>query len=203
MLLNLLEQLLDGCVQFGRQRQEKCRPSFTDSVEPVYQLCQQLHEQYLANFREYRAKLTQTGAFTGNVEELCGRLTKDNRFSAEQQAKVIPFMEMSRRQLTSYVRDDPMIGFITDIRSYLSRAFTEVCGTQDTGGTLRVMSPVFRNSLAGRLRKIAAEATLTEDGKQASSAKVLDGIVSEFQCGFEAVTKRYLTLRTEMTEKAG
>jgi len=199
MLLDLLEQLVDGCVQFGRQRQEQNRLSFTDSVEPVYQLYQKVHEQYLANFREYRAKLNETGALAAKVEELCGRLSKENRFSADQQAKVILFMEASRQQLTSYAGDDPLIGFITDIRSYLSRAFTEVCGTKYTGGTLRVMSPVFRNSLAGRLRKIVAEATLTEDRKQAVAAQVLDGIVTELQCGFAAVTKRYLTLRTEMT----
>ena len=199
MLLDLFEQLVDGCLQFGRQRQEQPRPSFTDLVEPVYQLYQKVHEQYLANFREYRAKLNETGVFAAKVEELCGRLSQDNRFSADLQAKVIPFMEISRRQLTSYTRDDPLIGFITDIRSYLSRAFTEVCGTQYTGGTLRVMSPVFRNSLAGRLRKIVAEASLTEDRKQAAAAQVLDGIVTELQRGFEVVTKRYLTLRTEMT----
>lgn len=199
MLLDLLEQLVDACLQFGRQRQEKQRLPFGDFVEPVYQLYQKVHEQYLENLKEYRAKVNGPGAFAANIEELGGRLTQDNRFSADQQAKVIPFMELSRQQLTSYARDDALIGFITDIRSYLSRAFTEVCGTQYTGGTLRVMSPVFRNSLPGRLKKMVAETTLTEDRKKAAAVQLFDEIITELERGFAAVTQRYLILRTEMT----
>lgn len=198
MLLDLLEQLVAACLQFGRQRQAKQRVAFGDLVEPVYQLYQQVHEQYLANLQAYRTQCNEPGSFAANVEAVCGRLIQDNRFSADQQAKVVPFMELSRQQLTTYARDDKLIGFITEIRSYLSRAFTEVCGTQYTGGTLRVMSPVFRNSLAGQLRKIVEEGTLSEDQKRAAAAKVLDGIVAEFQRGFAAVTESYLGLRREM-----
>jgi len=198
MLLDLVEQLVERCLQFGRQRQEKLRPSFADSVEPVYQLCQQVHAQYLANFKEYRAKLNETDDFAGNVEELCARLAQDNRFSAGQEANVIAFMEISRQQLTSYVREDLLIGFITDIRSYLSRAFTEVFGTHYTGGTLRVMSPVFRNTLVGQLRKLVAETALSNDRKQAAAVKLLDGIAAELQSGFAVITKRYQLLRSAM-----
>jgi hypothetical protein len=148
--------------------------------------------------REYRAKLGEKDVFVPNVKELCGRLDKDNRFSVAQQAKVISFMGASRRQVTSYTDDDPLIGFITDICSYLSRALTEVCGTQYTGWTLRVMSPVFRNSLAGRLGRILAETSLTGDQKQAAATQVLDGIVAELESGFAVVTKRELSLRAAM-----
>lgn len=168
-------------------------------MEPVYQLSQKVHQQYLESFTEYRTKLKEPGAFSANLEELCARLDADSRFTADQEAKVILFMEISRQQLTSYVREDQLIGFVTDIRSYLSRAFTETCGAHYAGGTLRVASPVFRNSLAGRLRKIGAEASLTEDRKRVTAAQALDGIVTELQRGFGTVTKRYLTLRTEMT----
>ena len=198
MLLDLLEQLVDGCVEFDRQRQDRHRLSFADSVEPVYQLCQHAHEGYLANLREYRAKLGEKDLFVPNVKELCGRLDKDNRFSVAQQAKVISFMRASRRQVTSYTDDDRLIGFITDICSYLSRALTEVCGTQYTGWTLRVMSPVFRNSLAERLGRILAEASLTGDQKQAAATQVLDGIVAELESGFAVVTKREQSLRAAM-----
>lgn len=198
MLLDLVEQLVDACLRFGRQRQEKQRLAFSEFVEPVYQLYQKVHEQYLANLQEYRAKVNDPGAFAANQQDLGGRLSLDNHFSADQQAKVIPFMELTRQQLTSYARDDALIGFITDIRSYLSRAFTEVCGTQYTGGTLRVMSPVFRNSLAGQLRKIEAEATLTDDRKKAAAVQVLDQVVTELERGSAAVTQRYLSLRTDL-----
>ena len=113
---------------------------------------------------------------------------------------MVSFMELSRQQLTSYARDDRLIGFITEIRAYLSRAFTEICGTQYTGGTLRVMSPVFRNSLAGQLRKIVGEGTLTDEQKRSAAAKLLDGIVVEFERGFAAVTERYTNLRAEMAK---
>ena len=197
-LLDLIEQLVDGCLQLCQQRQEQQRPSFKDFVEPVYRVFEQVHEKYLANFLEYHAKLDEAGVFAGKVKELCGRLSDDTRFSADQETKVIPFMEISRKQLTSYLRDDPLIGFLTDIRSYLIRAFTEVCGTQYTGGTLRVMSPVFRNSMAARVRKIVAESALTEQGKHVAVAQVLDGIEAELQGGFEAVRKRYLAIQTNM-----
>lgn len=199
MLLDLLEQLVDACLQSGGQRQAQQQPSFNDFVEPVYQLFQQVHEQYLENFRAYRARLSEPGAFGAKVEELCARLSADNRLSADQEAKVILFVEAARRQLTSYVRDDPLIGFITGIASYLSRAFTEVSGTQYTGATLHVTSPVFRNHLVGQIRKIVVEAALTEAGKQAAAAQVLDGIVAELQSGFVVVTESYQTLRAKVT----
>ena len=108
-------------------------------------------------------------------------------------------MEVSRQQIASGLREETLIGFVTGICAYLSRAFTEVRGTQYSGGTLRVTSPVFRNSLTGRLRRLTAEAALTEAGKHAAGAQVLDGIVAELESGFAAVTKRYLALRTKMT----
>jgi len=199
MLMNFLNQLVDACLQFGRQPQDQQRPSFNDFVEPVYQLFQKVHEQYLENFKEYRAMLNAPGTFSAKAEELCARLTTDNRFSADQEAKVVLFMEVSRQQITSYAGEETLIGFLTGISSYLSRAFTEVCGTQYSGGTLHVTSPVFRNTLAGQLRKMTAEAALTEEGKHTAGAQVLDGIVAELQSGFAAVTKSYLALRTKMT----
>ncbi len=198
MLLALVEKLIDGCLRFCAQRQEKRRLSFADSVEPVYQSCQNVHEQYLESFRTYRDSLSEPGAFSANLQALCDRLGTASRFPADQEAKVILFMEVSRQQLTSYLRDDSQVAFITEIRSYVSRALTEVCGAHYAGGTLRVASPVFRNSLAGRLKKIMTEASLTEHQKQAAAAQVLDGIVAELETSFAAVTKRYLALRGEM-----
>jgi len=198
MLLDLVEQLVDACLHFGRQRQERPRPSFGELVEPVYQSYQTVHEQYLTNLGEYRAKLNEPGGFSANVEKLCGRLGTDNLLPFTLGAKVTQFMETSRLQLTSYTHSDPLIGFMIDIRSYLSRAFTELCGTQYTGRALRVVSPVFRNSLDRRLRTIGAEATLTEQRKQVVAVQVLDGIVAELQGAFAVVTRGYLTLRAEM-----
>jgi hypothetical protein len=199
MLMNVLDQLVDACLQFGRQPPEQQPPAFSGLVEPVYQLFQKVHEQYLENFKEYRALLNAPGTFAAKAEALCARLATDHRFSADQEAKVILFMEVSRQQITSYVREETLIGFVTGICSYLSRAFTEVCGTQYSSGTLRVTSPVFRNTLTGRLRKMTAEAALTEEGRHAAGAEVLDGIVAELQSGFAAVSKSYLALRTKTT----
>ncbi len=60
------------------------------------------------------------------------------------------------------------------------------------------MSPVFRNSLADRLGRILAEASLTGDQKQAAATQVLDGIVAELESDFAVVTKRELSLRAAM-----
>ena len=87
--------------------------------------------------------------------------------------------------------DDLLVGFITDVRSYLSRALRR----RHAGRA----SPVFRNSLAGRLGTIIADATVTEGQKQALTAQVVDAIVTELDRGFGAVTNSYLALRTKMT----
>ena len=199
MLMNVLDQLLDACLQFGRQPPEQQPRSAYDLAEPVYQLLQELHEQYLENFKAYRAALSAPGAFSAKAEALCARLSTDHRFSADQEAKVILVMEVLRQQVTSYVREETLIGFVTGICAYLSRAFTEIRGTQYSGGTLRVTSPVFRNSLTGRLRRLTAEAALSEAGKHAAGAQVLDSIGAELESGFAAVTKSYLALGAEMT----
>ena len=199
MLMNVLDQFVEAGLQFVQQPQDQQPPARRDLVEPVYQLFQKMHEQYLENLKEYRATLSAPGAFSAKAEALCARLSTDHRFSADQEAKVILFMGVSRQQITSYVREETLIGFLTGICAYLSRAFTEVRGTQYSGGTLRVTSPVFRNRLTGRLRKMTAEAALTEEGRHAAGAEVLDGIVAELESGFAAVTKSYLALRTKMT----
>ena len=199
MLMNVLDQLVDACLEFGRQPPDQPPPPIRDLVEPVYQSFQKVHEQYLENFKQYRAMLSAPGTFSANAEALCARLSTDHCLSADQEAKVILFMEVSRQQITSYLREETFIGFVTGICSYLSRAFTEVCGTQYSGGTLRVTSPVFRNSLTARLRKMTAEAALTEEGRHAAAAQVLDGIVAELESGFATVTKSYLALRSKMT----
>jgi hypothetical protein len=97
-MMNVLDQLVDACLQFGRQPPDQPPPSFKDFVEPVYQLFQKLHEQYLENFQEYRAMLSAPGSFSAKAEALCARLSADHRFSADQEAKVILFMGVSRQE---------------------------------------------------------------------------------------------------------
>jgi hypothetical protein len=199
MLMNVLDQLVEAGLQFVQQPQDQQPPARSDLVEPVYQLFQKVHEQYLENLKEYRAALSAPGAFSAKAEALCARLSTDHRFSADQEAKVILFMEVSRQHIMSGLREEALIGFVTGICAYLSRAFTEIRGTQYSGGTLRVTSPVFRNSLTGRLRRLTAEAALSEEGKHAAGAQVLDSIGAELESGFTAVTKSYLALGTRMT----
>jgi hypothetical protein len=198
MLLDLVEELVTSSLQLCRQRQEKRPLAWADSVEPVCQLFHKVHEQYVANFSDYRSRLADQGTLAANVEGLSDRLTQDHSFSADQLAKIIAFMDLARQQAVSHARHEPMVLFITAIRSYLSRALTEAWGTQYTARTLRVMSPVFRNSLVGRLKKTVGESTLSEDRKLAVVLQALDGIVSELQSASEEVAARYLKVRAGM-----
>ena len=45
MLMNNLAQLVDACLQFGRQLQDQPPAALKDLVEPVYQLFQKFHER--------------------------------------------------------------------------------------------------------------------------------------------------------------
>lgn len=199
MLIGLVNQLLDACLGCGRQPPDQARPSPLELVESNYQLLQKVHTQYLANFKEYEATLSTPGAFAAKAEALCLRLGADHRFSSDQEAKVVLLMEVSRQQSTSYVHDEMLKSSVAGICSYLGRAFTEVYGTQYSGGTLRVTSPVFRNSLTGRIRKLTVEAALTEEGRHAAAAQVMDGIVAELQRAFAMVTQSYLASPAKMT----
>ncbi len=197
MLPALIDQLVTACLQVCRTRREKRTLALGEYAEVVYQLVQKVHDQYLANFVQYRRRLAERGTLAANFEELSDHLTKDHSFSAEQLAKIIAFMDMGRQQAASYARDEPLILFVTAIRSYLSCALTEAWGTQYTSRTLRVMSPAFRNSLIGRLKKTVGESTLSEDRKVEVVLQALDGIVSELQLASAAVTASRLGVGAE------
>jgi len=65
MLLDVIEKLVDRCIQLAKHSQERNRALFDDFVAPAFEQFEAVHRGYMSQFEKYRDTLRNTKSFRG------------------------------------------------------------------------------------------------------------------------------------------
>jgi len=196
MLIDLLDKLVDRCIQLAKRGEEVSRSLFDEFVEPVYLQFETVHSAYLESFRRYRSVIKNTENLDTDASDLLDQIRTDSLFTADQRERIRVFLAVS---------GSPLVGdFVSSIQGYLDRNLSDLVGSNGSGDTgLSVaFSNVWRQSLLEVIQRIMAKA-LSDEEKRDKCILELDRIVAELQESHATVSAAYTQLRHKLLRMQG
>jgi len=180
MIIDLIDKLIDRCIQLVKHKQEVSRSLLSDFVEPAYAQFEEVHNNYLETFRAYRDKLKNKNE---SLPELIDKIKEDNLFSENQRSKLRVLTQLSA---------DPMVGqFVAGIYDYLTNPYDFI--PQYDGLKWR-KGQRWRTTLLRTLEMIDDK----DPGRAEAAITNLDIIVEQMQDLYGSVTKRYLDVKKQL-----
>ena len=188
MIIDLIDKLIDRCIQLLKHSHEVQKNLFDDFATPVYKDFESVHDEYIKSFRGYRDIIKAEDDFSTVCDSLCEKIEEDILFNAGPRAKLI---ELSK------VMEDPVFGaFIHRIFRYVLNTAEVVLGTHEASKIQLIETQLWRNALIGELKEIKKQ-YLGSDGKKRALSE-LDKIVQEMQFGYSMVTSIYAELKQKL-----
>ncbi len=109
MLIDLLDKLIDRCIQLAQRREKQDRDLYSDLLAPTLDNFEKVHKNYIETFIAYK-NIVISGSTALTLEHpIFNRIIEDSQASSDLRAKVIALRQYSK---------DPVFGrFIHRISS--------------------------------------------------------------------------------------
>jgi hypothetical protein len=182
MIIDLIDKLVDRCIQLVKEKKEISKSLLSDFVEPAYAQFDEVHKNYLETFRAYRDSLKGRNS---SLPVLIDKIKEDNLFSDNQRSKLWSLAELCK---------DPLLGsFVQAIYEYLTNPYDFI---PDRNGVKErhTASQRWRTTLLGTLEMIDPK---KPNSKETAIAN-LDMIVAQMQDLYATVTSKYMEVRQKL-----
>lgn len=190
MIIDLLDKLIDRCIQLIKHSQEAQQKLFDDFATPVYQTFEMVHDEYIKSFRTYRDIIKKEKDFSIVCDSLCEKIEEDILFNASLRAKLIEL---------SSIMDDPVFGdFVREIHYYTMDYEYVIVGTDEERDREIKLVDIqrWRNSLIRGLKFVKVR-DLGEEGTK-YALKELKITVARMQRSYSRVTRSYAELKLKL-----
>jgi hypothetical protein len=194
MLLDLVDKLLDRCIQLAKRKEEEHRALFEDFVEPAYATFEAVHNDYLETFRVYRRMLADGSVRLTKDHPIFDKLREDSLFSQGKRAKL---------EVLQPLQTHPEMGaFITAISCYLALSTSRLSALHRTVAPDTPKSQI-RNPIRTYLRddllsRIARGDVLVQGVPSVVAVEALDGVLESIQSEYSHVASEYETLKKKL-----
>lgn len=186
MIVDIIDKLIDRCIQLVRHKEEVHRRLYDDFVHPVHLDFEAVHQDYLDTFRRYREMVKAPETSLNAEHPVLDALEEDAVFNAKLRVRIGGMISSAT---------DPLLGdFIRSISEYF---FWVGVGTDDL---------IFKDSNFGDGPNVARQQTLeslrnifdSEDKaevKRSQAIKTIDGIVGILQSKYAAEVAAFSNLK--------
>lgn len=186
MIVDIIDKLIDRCIQLVRHKEEVHRRLFDDFVHPIHLDFEAVHQDYLETFRKYREMVKAPEPPLNGNHPVLDALAEDAVFNAR--------LRMRIHGMTSS-DTDPLLGdFISSISEYF---FWVGEGTDDL---------IFEESNFGDGPNVARQKTLeslrnifdSEDKtevKRSKAIETIDEVVGILQRNYAAEVREFSNLK--------
>jgi hypothetical protein len=196
MIIDLIDKLVDRCIQLVRHREEVSRQLFENFIGPIHADFETIHQSYLDSFREYRRMLKTSIASFTESHPVLDAIYEDAKFNSKLRMRI---------HSMALCEDDPLLGkFISSIYKYFHRLdFTThhlFLDELDEEGPAYIEEPpdnVPRNYARDKIGEIF-ESQQTAAEKQLNAIHVIDEIVEELQSRYSAETREFFELKKKL-----
>jgi hypothetical protein len=199
MLLDLLDKLIDRCIQLSRERNEAQERLFERELNPIQQQLQLVHDAYLASLREYLAILEDTTVpFPTRAATVRRKAGSDNLFSADQRIKLSLLLD---HRGTRDFGDPPVVApFLASVRRYILGSLEDTAGTRATREfTTMLTSQAYRTGIVNGLDEIEHLPDATPADRTRLSLALVDQVLRHLQMNYAGTMQAYLALQKELT----
>lgn len=93
MLIDLLDKLIDRCIQLAQRREKQDRDLYSELLVPALDEFEKVHKDYVNTFITYKAMLNGKDVALTPDHPIFNRLIEDSQSSSDLRAKVIALRE--------------------------------------------------------------------------------------------------------------
>lgn len=190
MIIDIIDKLLDRCIQFVEYKETEKRRVFNEFIEPIFSQFESVHEQYLKDFLKYKKTIESEDKFSKLVKPLCDNLREDNLFTAVQRIKL--------KQLSKIKNEKNVGNFVSDISSYLGNIWISAYGDREARVFLDPTQQRWRTGLISDLMEIDSKNDLTDDQKKAEAIEMLESTAKEMQIAYSNVFSSFTELKEDL-----
>ncbi len=177
MIIDLVDKLLDRCLELARYNQEVRINLYDNYVNPTYSQFEIVHNNYLESFKNYRELIKSSDEDTDIKSSIIDKIQEDSLFTSNLRTKLFELSKLCR---------EPVIGeFVNAILHYT----TYVIGKNQPN------SNAIRFTLIDELESIFYSSTKIDEIKKDKALHVLDSKIKDLQFRYSKVTKEYLQLK--------
>ena len=181
MIIDLVDKLIDRCIQLVKHQKEVRRNLLKDHIDPIFDQIEIVHKGYLASFQKYRSYIKSSNHSLNLSHPIFDLILKDSLFSQSEREKLLAL---------SRCLSDPMVGkFLSAIYSYLVYATTDL----EDAITRAPKTNIPRRMVLGGL-----EEAFKFHGNLKAAIKAIDRITEKVQDNYALVLQEYYSLKKEL-----
>jgi hypothetical protein len=181
MIIDLVDKLIDRCIQLIKHQKEVRRNLLKDHIDPIFNQIEIVHEGYLASFQKYRSCIKSPNHPLNLSHPVFDLILKDSLFSRSEREKLLAL---------SRCLSDPTVGkFLSAIYSYLVYATTDI----EDVITIAPKTNIPRRMIAGGLEEV-----FRFRGNLNAAIKVIDRITEKVQDNYALVLREYYSLKKDL-----
>jgi hypothetical protein len=186
MLIDLLDKLIDRCIQLAQRREKQDRDLYSELLSPALDEFERIHKNYIDTFVAYKAMLNGKDNALTQDHPIFNKLVEDSQSSFDLRAKV-----MALREYTT----DPILGrFIHRMCNYI---MGQQIGIQvlEEGEPMRLNAP--RGKFSRGLKTIFVE-TSDENTKRLESIALLNYVMGDLQDNYQLVMDEHVRVKAKL-----
>jgi hypothetical protein len=179
-MLTLFTTLLDRCIQLQRERETNQKLLFQNSVEPLYQVFQAIHRDYVQTFVGYRKTVRGWREIRSNIHDFCQQLHEDNLLTANLRTKI---------HAANVGKPPPGTRLVLEsIINYVTGQVGVIHGTE--GGV--ECGQVYRSTLMAQIQKLTSDAKVTDEQLRERIVEMIDHVLQLLEGGAKGVEESYI-----------
>lgn len=185
MLLDLIDKIIDRCIQLVEKREKADLELYSDILAPALEDFEHLYKDYVKTFMEYRRYIESSYEPTNRHHPIFDQIYEDSVLSADMRSRIFALRSFA---------GDPVFGrFIRRMCIFI------------TGGDARhflvmsrpVITNIKRHWYQSGLKEIFEE-PIPEIEKDIKALKLVDDILAELQHHYQLVMDEHVRLRARL-----
>jgi len=186
MLIDLIDKLIDRCIQLVQRREKQDRDLYSELLAPTLDNFESIHKNYLETFMVYKNMLQSESESLTLDHPIFNKLIEDSQSSSDLRAKVLAL-----RQYTK----DPVFG------RFIHRMCNYIMGQQNSFKILEEGEPRTPNAPRTRfskgLKQIFEEPT-EQNAKWLESIALIDKILGDLQASYQLIMDEHVRVKARL-----
>lgn len=188
MLIDLLDKLIDRCIQLVERREKQDHDLYSDFVTPTLDIFEKIHKNYLETFIEYK-HILESDKFPLNTDHpVFNKITEDSQLSSDMRAKIYALREYAK---------DPVLGrLIFRMCNYLIGRQSSLAMLEDgTPKALRLNAR--RSDIFIGLRDIC-KIESNNNNKLMRAKNLVEKIFDDLQINYQLIMDEHVRIKAKL-----
>jgi len=225
MLVQAIDKLIDRIIQLFQYQEKVRKETLENFIDPIYVLFEQIHNEYLKDFRKYREMIINSKLTLNASHPIFDLIKTDSLYSQGQRGKLEALIDPLMRLRESKSENEKLIGILLwEITGYIrvTNSNFRIMVSEwepdiDLNSLNKMDGNVFDNiselmfqagsyDMSGNIRrfelicglKLIFKTNLKEEKKQNEGIKLIDELISHMQKKYLRIAASYVKTRTNL-----